>query len=56
MSRLREISERLSAITRELEEGEVDDQRAGELTREAAQLTADAVEEASRLSREAEPG
>jgi uncharacterized membrane-anchored protein len=56
VSRLREITDRLEAITRELAEGEVDDERAGDLTREAADLTAEAVEEANRLTREAEPG
>jgi hypothetical protein len=56
MSRLREITERLEAITRELGDGDVDDERAGDLTREAAELTAEAVEETNRLMRTAEPG
>jgi uncharacterized membrane-anchored protein len=54
MSRLREISERLSAIAGELEGDQVDDARAAELTREAAELSAEAVEEANRRVREAE--
>ena len=56
MSRLGEITERLEAITRDLADADVDDERAGELTREAAELTAEAVEEANRLTREAGPG
>ena len=54
MSRLREISERLSAIARELEGDEADDERAAELAREAAELSAEAVEEANRRIREGE--
>lgn len=54
MSRLREISERLDAIARELEGEEAGDERAGELAREAAELSAEAVEEANRRIREAE--
>lgn len=54
MSRLREISERLTAIARELDRGETDDTRAAELTHEAAELSAEAVEEANRRIREGE--
>ena len=54
MTRLREISERLQAIARELESEEAGDERAGELAREAAELSAEAVEEANRRTREAE--
>jgi len=54
VSRLREISDRLKAIALELEAGETSDERAGELAREAAELSAEAVEEANRRSREAE--
>ncbi len=54
MSRLREISERLSAIARELEGEEATDARAAELAHEAAELSAEAVEEANRRIREGE--
>lgn len=54
MSRLREISERLTAIARELEGEEADDARAGELAQEAAELSAEAVEETNRRIREGE--
>ena len=54
MSRLREISERLGAIARELEAGEADDGRAAELANEAAELSAEAVEESNRRIREGE--
>ena len=54
MSRLREISERLSAIARELEGGELGDARAAELAHEAAELSTEAVEEANRRIREGE--
>ncbi len=54
MSRLREISERLQAIAGELKSEEVGDERAGELAREAAELSSEAVEEANRRAREAE--
>jgi hypothetical protein len=53
-SRLREISERLDAIARELEGGEADDGRAAELASEAAELSAEAVEETNRRIREGE--
>jgi hypothetical protein len=52
VSRLAEISERLQAIAAELEgEGPIDDQRAAELAREAAELSGEAVEEANRRIR-----
>jgi N utilization substance protein B len=54
VSRLREISDRLRAIARELESEDASDERAGELAREAAELSAEAVEEANRRVREAE--
>jgi hypothetical protein len=54
MTRLREISERLEAIARELQAEEVDDARAAELASEAAELAAEAVEEANRRIREGE--
>jgi uncharacterized membrane-anchored protein len=54
VNRLREISERLAAIARELDGGEADDARAAELAREAAELSAEAVEEANRRIREGE--
>jgi small-conductance mechanosensitive channel len=54
MNRLREISERLNAIARELEAEEADDARAAELAHEAAELSAEAVEETNRRVREGE--
>lgn len=54
MSRLHEISERLTAIARELEGDEADDARAAELAHEAAELSSEAVEEANRRIREGE--
>lgn len=54
MSRLREISERLTAIARELEGEEADDARAAALAQEAAELSAEAVEESNRRIREGE--
>jgi len=54
MNRLREISDRLTAIARELEGSEADDTRAAELAHEAAELSAEAVEEANRRIREGE--
>jgi hypothetical protein len=54
MSRLAEISERLQAIAAELGGESLDDERAAELAREAAELSAEAVEEANRRMREAE--
>jgi hypothetical protein len=54
VNRLREISERLNAIARELEGEEVDDARAAALAQEAAELSAEAVEEANRRIREGE--
>jgi hypothetical protein len=54
VSRLREIAARLGAIARELEGPETGDERVAELAREAAELSAEAVEEANRGMREAE--
>jgi hypothetical protein len=54
MSRLREISERLGAIARELESSETGDERVRELASEVAELSAEAIEEANRGMREAE--
>jgi hypothetical protein len=54
VNRLREISERLNAIARELEGEGADDARAAALAQEAAELSAEAVEEANRRIREGE--
>ena len=54
MNRLREISERLTAIAGELEAESADDARAAEFAKEAAELSAEAVEEANRRIREGE--
>jgi hypothetical protein len=54
VNRLREISERLTAIARELEGEKASDARAAELAQEAAELSAEAVEEANRRIREGE--
>jgi small-conductance mechanosensitive channel len=54
VSRLREISERLAAIARELGEEGSDDARASQLANQAAELSAEAVEEANRRIREGE--
>ena len=54
MNRLREISERLNAIAHELEGEEADDARAAVLAQEAAELSAEAVEETNRRIREGE--
>jgi hypothetical protein len=54
VSRLREISERLVVIAGELEGRAADDARAAELAHEAAELSAEAVEEANRRIREGE--
>jgi hypothetical protein len=52
--RLREIAERLRQISTELEgETQLGDERAAELAAEAADLSAEAVEEANRRAREA---
>jgi hypothetical protein len=53
VSRLREISERLAAIAGQLADAETDDERVVELANEAAELSAEAVEEANRRIREA---
>jgi hypothetical protein len=54
VNRLCEISERLTAIARELEGEEADDARAAALAQEAAELSAEAVEETNRRIREGE--
>jgi hypothetical protein len=54
VSRLREISERLEAIAKELEGEEADDARAAELAHEAAELSSEAVEETNRRARESD--
>jgi hypothetical protein len=54
VNRLREISERLTAIARELEGDESGGTSAAELAHEAAELSAEAVEEANRRIREGE--
>jgi hypothetical protein len=54
VNRLREISERLTAIARELGGEGANDERAAELAKEAAELSAEAVEEANRRIREGE--
>ncbi len=48
MNRLAEITERLEAITAALGDADTGDEQAAELTREAADLTAEAVEEVNR--------
>ena len=54
MSRLREIAERLRQISAELDgDPELSDERAAALAAEAADLSAEAVEEANRRAREA---
>jgi hypothetical protein len=52
--RLREIASRLRDISAELaRDAQLSDERAGELAAEAADLSAEAVEEANRQAREA---
>jgi hypothetical protein len=53
MSRLDEITDRLRQIAGELGGGEIDDERAAELSKEAASLAAEASEEVNRALREA---
>ncbi len=53
MTRLEQITDRLRQITAELSDPEVGDERAGELTKEAAELAAEASEEVNRALREA---
>ena len=53
MSRLEEITDRLRQIAGELANPEIDDERAGELSKEAAGLAAEASEEVNRALREA---
>jgi hypothetical protein len=55
VSRLEQITARLEAITEQLSDPQLDDGTAGELTREAADLAAEASEEVSRALREASP-
>jgi hypothetical protein len=54
MSRLNEIAARLDAVARELGSEETSDARAAELAHEAAELSAEAVEEVNLRIREAE--
>jgi hypothetical protein len=54
MSRLGEISDRLQAIPPERGGEGLGEDRPAELAREAAELSAEAVEEANRRMREAE--
>lgn len=54
-ARLVEISGRLEQITAELS-GDADEERAEDLTKEAAELAAEAVEEVNRRLREGLPG
>ena len=53
MTRLEGITERLRQISVELGDPNLSDDRAAELTREAAELAAEASEEAGRTLREA---
>ncbi len=53
MSRLEEITARLEQITAELSDPGIGDERAGELSKEAAGLAAEASEEVNRALREA---
>lgn len=52
MSRLAQITERLRELTGELSDPQLDEGRAGELTKEAAELAAEASEEVARALRE----
>jgi hypothetical protein len=54
--RLREIASRLEQITAALGEESTGDERAAELSREAADLASEAVEETNRLMRGADAG
>jgi exonuclease VII small subunit len=53
VSRLEQITERLRQIGVELGDPNLEDERAAELTREAAELATEASEEAGRTLREA---
>ena len=53
MSRLAEITERLRAITAELSDSELDEDRAAGLSKEAAELAAEASREVDRALDEA---
>jgi hypothetical protein len=55
VSRLDQITARLEEITGELSDPQIGDDRAAELTREAAGLAAEASEEVARALREASP-
>jgi uncharacterized membrane-anchored protein len=52
--RLREIADRLGTIARQLAGDEVDDAQAADLAHEAAELSAEAVEETNRRARESD--
>ena len=54
--RLREIASRLEQITAALSDDATGDERAAELSREAADLASEAVEETNRLMRGADAG
>ncbi len=53
MSRLAQITDRLRAITSELSDASLDEDRAAELTKEAAELAAEASREVDRALDEA---
>ena len=53
MSRLAEITERLRAITGQLSDTGLDEERAAQLTKEAAELAAEASREVDRALEEA---
>jgi exonuclease VII small subunit len=53
VSRLEQITERLQAITVELGDPELDDERGAQLTREAAELSGEASQEVERALRQA---
>jgi hypothetical protein len=53
VSRLEQITDRLRQIAGELSNDEIGDERAGELSKEAAGLAAEASEEVNRALREA---
>jgi hypothetical protein len=53
VSRLEQITDRLRKITAELADPQLDEERAAQLTREAAELAGEATEEVDRALREA---
>ena len=53
MSRLAEITERLRAITGQLSDAGLEEERAAQLTKEAAELAAEASREVDRALEEA---